>query len=47
MSITPKHRTSVLILAAAAGAIFLIQIFHAWLQPSIALALLDGLFLCQ
>ena len=33
--------------AAVAGILGLIAVFHAWLEPSLALALLGSLFLCQ
>lgn len=35
------------VLAAVAGILGLIAVFHAWLEPSLALALLGSLFLCQ
>ena len=36
-----------LILIATSGLVVLIGIFQAWLNPLIALALLDGSWLCQ
>lgn len=47
MSITRKCRTAALILVTVAGAIMLVQIFRAWLQPSITLSLLEEVFLCR
>lgn len=36
-----------LILIATSGSVVLVGIFQAWLNPLIALALLDGSWLCQ
>ncbi len=34
-------------MAAVAGILGLIAVFHAWLDPSLALALVGSLLLCQ
>lgn len=47
MNIALKCRKAAACLGVLAGAVFLSRIFAAWLQPSTALALLDGLFLCR
>lgn len=40
-------RALMLSLATVSAALVLIAVFHAWLEPSLALALMDGLSLCR
>ena len=47
MSVEFIRKAWVFAVAAVPSTCFLIETFKAWLDPSITLALLNGLFLCR